>query len=194
GSEDAPELVSAIEAGEIFRLMPKPWDAPDLLNSIRQGSELAQLRQQKEQLIRQLRKRIDALSVMYEVSRQSALDLPTYEAIIERVLEAISRILKHDCSAALICLNENRSAQLRIRCQGRVGDRALLWVKEKVLTDYRHRSGLLLSEDRLITRVTGTPREEGAAPANFPSQLSVSLMCGGQFMGRLSLFSSEVYA
>ena len=193
-SANAPEVVSAIDRGEVFRLIPKPWDARDLLNSIRQGSELAQLRRDKDQLVRQLRKRIDALSVMYEVSRQSALDLPTYEAIIERVLEAISRVLKHDCSAALISLNENRSAQLRIRCQGGVGDRALLWIKETVLADYRHQAGFPLSEDRLITRVTGTPREEGATGSNFPSQLSVSLVCSGHFMGRLSLFSSDTNA
>jgi len=190
----APEVASAIDRGEVFRLIGKPWDADDLLNSVRQGAEMAQLRREKEQLVRQLRKRIDALSVMYEVSRQSAFDLPTYEAIVERVLEAISRILKHQCSAALISLNENRSAQLRIRCQGGVGDRALLWVKETVLADYRHQSGFPLSEDRLITRVTGTPREEGAVATNFPSQLSVSLVCGGHFMGRLSLFSSDVNA
>jgi len=191
---DPRDVIDAINKGEAYRFITKPWNPDDLLTSIRHALEMAQLRKDKEQLVRRLRKRIDALSVIYEVSRQGAADLPTYEAMIERVLEAISRVLRHECGAALVTLNENRSALLRIRCHGPVTDRGLLWVKETVLADYRRQSGFLLPEDCVVTRVTGTTEGGLAIPVSFPSQLSVSLVAGGHLMGRLSLFSREVNA
>ena len=87
-----------------------------------------------------------------------------------------------------------RSAILRLRCLGTVGEKALLGVKESMLGAYRSSSGQLLPEDRLITRVTGTITQDASAPAVYPSQVTVSLVAGGKPVGMLSLFSQHPQA
>ncbi len=135
--------------------------------------EYTQLRRDKERLLRQLHQRVEALFVLYEVSRASASDPPSYEAIIDRVLSAVARVLPYDCGAALIAPDDSRSAILRLRCLGTVGEKALLGVKESMLGAYRRSSGQLLPEDRLTTRVTGTitqdcQRARPSTPASSP--------------------------
>ncbi|HET9450111.1 MAG TPA: response regulator, partial [Aggregicoccus sp.] len=130
-----------------------------------------------------------ALGVLYEVSRQSANDAPSYDAIIDRVLSAVGRVLPYDCGAAVLTVNAGKSASLRLRCRGLVGERALLGVKDQMLAAYRKSSGYLLPEDKLAVRVSGTVTQEPQAPVSFASQLSVPLTASGRTVGTLTLFS-----
>ncbi|MGQ0507795.1 MAG: response regulator, partial [Myxococcaceae bacterium] len=185
---DPIDLIAAINQGQVYRYITKPWDTNDLVLTVKNAIELGQLRREKDRLLVQLEKRVDALRVMYEVSRQSAADAPTYDALINRVLTAVARVLPYDCAAALVVVDETRNASLRLRRNG-VSEKGLLGVKEAVLASHRKQSGQLLPEDRVVTRVSGTPSQDPNAPALFASQLSVSLVAGGAQVGTLSLFS-----
>ena len=187
------DLIAAINTGQVYRYVTKPWELNDLVITVKNAVEVRQLRRDKERLLLSLKKRMEALSMIYEVSQQSANDTPTYDAIIERVLGAVTRVLPFDCGAALIAL-DNRSASLRLRCNGGVGENGLLWVKDTVLNSHRKHSGQLLPEDRVITRISGPIADQPNASVTFPSQLSVSLVSGGRAMGTLSLFSRQVNA
>ncbi|HEY0094848.1 MAG TPA: ATP-binding protein, partial [Archangium sp.] len=128
----------------------------------------------------------------YEVSRASAGEPLGYDAIIDRVLTAVSRVLPYDCGAALIAVGWDRTATLRLRCQGLpVGEQALIGVKESMLGAWSTRSGLMLSEDRVITHVEGTTCPDTAAPVIWGSQLTVALTAGGRPVGLLSLFAQR---
>ncbi|WP_163865091.1 response regulator [Myxococcus eversor] len=194
GFTDPDDLIAAINKGQVYRYITKPWDVNDLLITVKNAVEYTQLRRDKERLIRQLHQRVEALFVLYEVSRASANDPASYDNIIDRVLIAVARVLPYDCGAALIAPDESRSATLRLRCHGTVGEQALLGVKESMLGAYRKSSGLLLPEDRVITRVAGTTTQDAAAPAVYPSQLTVNLVAGGRPVGMLSLFSQRADA
>ncbi|WP_224360722.1 response regulator [Hyalangium versicolor] len=194
GYTDPEDIIAAINQGQVYRYITKPWDVNDLLITVKNAVEYTQLRRDKERLLRQLNQRVEALFVLYEVSRASASDPPSYEAIIDRVLSAVARVLPYDCGAALIAPDDARSAILRLRCMGTVGEKALLGVKESMLGAYRRSSGQLLPEDRLTTRVTGTITQDASAPAVYPSQLTVSLVAGGKPVGMLSLFSQSAQA
>ncbi|QSQ14891.1 response regulator [Myxococcus landrumensis] len=194
GFTDPDDLIAAINQGQVYRYITKPWDVNDLLITVKNAVEYTQLRRDKERLIRQLHQRVEALFVLYEVSRASANDPASYDNIIDRVLIAVARVLPYDCGAALIAPDESRSATLRLRCHGTVGEQALLGVKESMLGAYRKSSGLLLPEDRVITRVAGTTTQDAAAPAVYPSQLTVNLVAGGRPVGMLSLFSQRADA
>ncbi|MFP2963585.1 response regulator [Myxococcus sp. 1LA] len=185
------DIIAAINQGQVYRYITKPWDVNDLLITVKNAVEYTQLRKDKERLIRQLHQRVEALFVLYEVSRASANDPASYDNIIDRVLIAVARVLPYDCGAALIAPDEARSATLRLRCNGMVGEQALLGVKESMLGAYRKSSGLLLPEDRVITRVAGTTTRDAAAPSIYPSQLTVNLVAGGRPVGMLSLFSQK---
>ncbi|HYI01235.1 response regulator [Hyalangium sp.] len=194
GYTDPEDIIAAINQGQVYRYITKPWEVNDLLITVKNAVEYTQLRRDKERLLRQLHQRVEALFVLYEVSRASASDPPSYEAIIDRVLSAVARVLPYDCGAALIAPDDARSAILRLRCLGTVGEKALLGVKESMLGAYRRSSGQLLPEDRLTTRVTGTITQDSSAPAVYPSQVTVSLVAGGKPVGMLSLFSQNAQA
>ncbi|MFP2927807.1 response regulator [Pyxidicoccus sp. 3LG] len=191
GYTDPEDIIAAINRGQVYRYITKPWDVNDLLITVKNAVEFTQLRRDKERLIRQLHQRVEALFVLYEVSRASANDPASYDNIIDRVLIAVARVLPYDCGAALIAPDESRSVTLRLRCQGVVGEKALLGVKESMLGAYRKSSGLLLPEDRVITRVAGTTTQDASAATVYPSQLTVNLVAGGRPVGMLSLFSQR---
>ncbi|HEX4620332.1 MAG TPA: response regulator, partial [Myxococcaceae bacterium] len=196
---DPEDLISAINEGRVYRFVTKPWDVNDLLITVRQALQYTQLRRDKDRLLHQMRKRVDALSVLYEVSQQSANDAPTYDAMVERVLAAVRRVLPYDAGAALVAVDEGRSASLRIRINAEVAEKGLLWIQETVLGAHRKHSGRILPDDRVIARVTGGPGPEARAPgagaaSSFASQLSVPLLADGGAVGTLSLFSRQAGA
>ncbi|NRD54096.1 response regulator [Corallococcus sp. AB018] len=191
---DPQDIIAAINQGQVYRYVTKPWDVNDLLITVKNAVEFAQLKKDKEKLIRQLHQRVEALFVLYEVSRASANDPASYDAIIDRVLTAVARVLPYDCGAALIAPDGQRGATLRLRCVGNVGEEALLGVKESMLGAYRKSSGLTLPEDRVITRVTGTTTKDSASPVVYPNQLTVNLTAAGKPVGMLSLFSHRADA
>ncbi len=187
---DPDDLIAAINQGQVYRYITKPWDVNDLLITVKNAVEYGQLRREKDRLLKQLEKRVEALSVLYEVSQHSASDAPTYDAIIDRVLAAVARVLPYDCGAALVTVDGGKTASLKLRCNG-IGDKGLLAVKDAVLSAYRKQTGQLLPEDRVITRVGGSASQEPNAPAFFPSLLTVPLVARGVPVGTLSLFSQR---
>ncbi len=191
---DPEDIIAAINKGQVYRYVTKPWDLQDLLMTVKNALEYTQLRRDKDRLLRALNKRVEALSVLYEVSRQSAEGATSYGAIVDRVLIAVARVLPYDCAAALVAVDEDRSATLRLRCTGEVGEKALLQAKEAVLAAHRQTSGLLLSEDRIVTRVSGTTSTELQASTQFSAQLSVTLTAGGRPVGTVALFSRQAKA
>jgi DNA-binding response OmpR family regulator/signal transduction histidine kinase len=186
---DPTDLIAAINQGQVYRYVTKPWDVHELMMTVRNAMEATLLRRDKDRLLGALNKRVEALNVLYEVSRQSAGDAPTYEAIIERVLTALERVLPYDCAAALVALEDGRSATLRIRCRTQVSEKGLLAVKEQVVAAHRKSSGTLLPEDRIVTHVASSAPADADAASAFDSQLTVALTAGGRPVGSLSLFS-----
>jgi DNA-binding response OmpR family regulator/signal transduction histidine kinase len=195
GYTDPEDIIAAINRGQVYRYITKPWDLNDLLITVKNAVEYTVLRREKERLLRQLNQRVEALGVLYEVSRGGAGEPLDYDTIIDRVLTAVARVLPYDCGAALIALGWDRTATLRLSCQGlTVGEQALLGVKEAMLGAWSARSGLVLSEDRVITHVAGTLAPDDVAPVPWGSQLTVTLTASGRPVGVLSLFAQKPQA
>lgn len=189
GYTDPDDLIAAINSGHIYRYLTKPWEVRDLLLAVQQALEFTQLRRDKEKLTRQLERRVEALSVLYEVSRNTAPQDTGYDALVERVLVAIERVLPYDCGAALIAPVGPRKATLRLRCRARVADAGLVEVKEATLASWASQTGETIREERLILHVTGSEGKEGEAVDAFPSALHVPLKAHGRQLGTLSLFA-----
>jgi len=192
GYTEPEDLIAAINQGQVYRYVTKPWDFGDLFMTVKNALEFTQLRREKDRLLVQLHKRVEALSLMYQVSREQANQAVTYDVIVDRVLSAIARVLPYDCAAALVAVGDGTSAILRLRCHGVVSDKALLWVKDSAIASYRKQSGVSLTEDRLHTHVTGTTSQEPGLPATMASALSVPLLAQSRLMGTVSLFSSQL--
>ena len=58
------DLIAAINDGQVFRYVTKPWDINDLTMTVRNALSVAQLRKEKERLLESLHKRVEALNVM----------------------------------------------------------------------------------------------------------------------------------
>ncbi len=185
------DLISAINDGHVFRYVTKPWDLNDLMMTVRNALDVAALRREKERLHESLRKRVEALNVMYEVSRQSAKDAPSLEAIVNRLLATVGRVLPHDLSAVLVEPGDGDSSSLRIRANAPVSEAALLHVRDWVLHAHRKSAGVVLPEERVVTSVTGEVGGVADALATFPGALSVPLVSERRTVGTLALFSSK---
>jgi DNA-binding response OmpR family regulator/signal transduction histidine kinase len=184
------DLIAAINDGQVFRYVTKPWDINDLTMTVRNALSVAALRKEKEKLLGSLHKRIEALNVMYEVSRQSAKDAPSLDAIVDRLLNTVGRVLPHDASAVLIESSDGETAALRIKCTTALAEAALLHVKDSVLSSHRKAAGVPLPEDRVITNVSGVG-EVVDGLSTFACAISVPLVSQKETVGTLALFSTR---
>ncbi len=188
---DPTEIIAAINEGQVYRYVTKPWDVNDLSMTVKNAIESVELKKEKNRLLESLHKRIEALNVLYEVSRTSAGDAHSLEAIVDRLLSVVGRVLPHDVSAVVIEAGDGRSASLRIRCRAVVSEKALIHVKESVLSAHRKSAGVLLPEEKMLTHIMGNTTPDPAAPTGFPSALSVPLVATGRVVGTLSIFSAN---
>ncbi len=185
------DLISAINEGQVFRYVTKPWDINDLTMTVRNALAVAQLRKEKERLLESLHKRVEALNVMYEVSRQSAKDAPSLDAIVDRLLATVGRVLPHDASAVLIEASDGQTAALRIRCTTAMNESALLHVKDSVLSAHRKAAGVVLPEEKVTTNVGGEIAGVAEGLSTFACAISVPLVSEKQTVGTLALFSTR---
>ncbi len=188
------DLISAINEGHVYRFVPKPWDLNDLTLTVKNALEVVSLRRKKERLLGTLRKRLEALSVLYEVSRSSAHDTASPEAVVDRLLAVVGRVLPHDVSAVLVQSHPGGSASLRMVCHGVVNEKALLHVKESVLSAFRKSANVVLPEDKVLTRLSGKTTSDTSAPTHFPGAVIVPLVAGSQVVGTLGIFSADADA
>jgi diguanylate cyclase (GGDEF)-like protein len=191
---DPEDLIAAINKGQVHRYITKPWDVHDLLITVKNALEVTQLRRDKDRLIRELHQRVEALSILYEVTHQSAGAATSYDAIVDRVLVAVARVLPYDCAAAVVAVDQGRSATLRMRARNSVCEQALLQAKDAVLAAHRKTSGLPLPEDRLVTHVSGTVSSEPETSPGFASRLLVTLTAQGKPVGTVALFARAAAA
>jgi response regulator RpfG family c-di-GMP phosphodiesterase len=64
GFADVPAIISAINNGEIYRYITKPWDEAELLLTVRRALERIALERDKRRLEQQVREQNDALQVL----------------------------------------------------------------------------------------------------------------------------------
>lgn len=190
------ELIAAINQGQVYRYIGKPFDLNELLLTVTQALEVVQLKKDKERLAESMRKRMEAISVLHDVGQLSRAPATGPEVILQRLLQVVGRVLEHDVSAVLFESGEHQSAALRIRTKSTLSEAALVHVKETVLLAHRKAAGVVLPEERVLTHLEGTTATGELGPATFPSALLVPLVVRHRTLGTLALFSarSEAYA
>jgi signal transduction histidine kinase/DNA-binding response OmpR family regulator len=188
GYTDPPEIIDAINKGRVFRYVTKPWEMLDLVVTVKNAVDQHFLRREKDRLLGELEKRLQALDVLFQVSRDSAA-LASYEAIIDRVIEACSRILTFDLASALVVAESGEKASLSIHCVSEVTEDALLAAKDAALEAQAHHGGTKVPEGQLLTRVTGKRTQEGRAGAAIRSRVAVPLTSADRVVGNIVLFS-----
>jgi DNA-binding response OmpR family regulator/signal transduction histidine kinase len=185
---DPKEIVAAINKGEVYRYIVKPWDTADLRATVLRALDQVHLKAERARLYAEAEGRLAALEAASELARDVGLadDLPK---LLERLVERLPRIVPCDLAAALIA-PEGAPPVLHIRPIVGLSDRGLLQVKENALAAHAERSGRRLSETDLQIRVLGNPPPGEGPAAPFPSQLTVTVQVDGAPAGIVLLESA----
>lgn len=158
---DPPDLIDAINRGQVYRYVTKPWDLQDLMLTVASALERVRLRRENAQLLADAQHRLAALEVLYEVARTSA-GLTEYGEIVDAVSALLERVVPLDVSATLVRPEPDHPAVLTVRTRVPIREPELELLEEAVLDRHRALTGQRLLEDELLVRVTGRRTGEAA--------------------------------
>ncbi len=190
GYTEPKDLIDAINRGQVYRYITKPWDLNDLLFTIRNGLETYQLRRDKEKLLSDLELRLNAMTVFLDLSKEAA-KANSYPEIIRALLKYLPFMLEFDACAALLEQGVGTKAFLYIHRRKPMGQEQLFEIRKQTLEAYRERTGRLISEDELLLQVTG--QEPGEVEhGEFVSQVATVLhKSDDKPLGLIMLFDSR---
>ncbi len=176
---DPRDIIDAINKGEVYRYLTKPWEYVDLRQSILRALEQVKLKREQARLDAELERRIAALEVATEIARDVGL-AESRQALLERLLELLPRVVMCDAAAALLVPDAGPPV-LVLRPVAALSDRALLTLREDALAAWTERTGRVAPERDLQVKVTSTGGD-GAAGA-FASRLTVPVQVDGKTTG-----------
>jgi DNA-binding response OmpR family regulator/signal transduction histidine kinase len=176
---DPRDIVDAINRGEVYRYIVKPWESADLRQTVVRALEQVYLKKDRARLLADAERRLVALEAASEIAREvGAAD--GHARLLERVVDRLPRIVPCDVAAALLA-PPGEVPTLIIRPVAELGEGALLQVKEDALAAHREQSGAAVDEATLRVSVAG--RGEGARAVAFASRLTLPVQLAGTAAG-----------
>ncbi len=193
GYTEPADLIDAINRGEVYRYITKPWDLNELLITIRNGLEAYQLRKDKERLLGDLQLRLNSMTVFLDLSKEAAR-AQSYEEIIQAVVKYLPYIVEFDVCASLI-EQEHGKALLNIHCRKPVHEKLLFGVRADMTAAYAKSSGQQIPENSLLIHLTGERTRPEEPKTGFRSSVEVMLKSEGEPTGliRLLAFKEDVF-
>ncbi len=193
---DPEDMIAAINEARVYRYVVKPWDAGELLQTVRNALEAVMLRRERDGLTDRLKRRLDAMSVLVELSAEAAAT-SAYPQLIDAVSRALPRIVPFDVSATLVVpTGAAGPAAMHLHCQAVVDEATLLGVRDRAVERYSALAEAQLGEGELLVNVTGERlRSGGRTPLHgYPvgsgsghSELAVPLTVDDRVVGVIVL-------
>jgi signal transduction histidine kinase/GGDEF domain-containing protein len=184
---DPRDLVGAINRGEVYRYLVKPWDATDLRQTVVRALEHVRLERERTRLEAEVERRLAALEAAAEIAREAGL-AESHTTLLERVVERLPRVVPCDVAAALVA-PAGAPPALLIRPVARLSERALLQVEADALAARDGQEGPPLEPGALHVRVLGAGGGGGAEATAFASRLAVPIHVDGARAGVVLLAS-----
>jgi len=185
---DPRDLVDAINRGEVYRYIVKPWETADLRQTVMRALEQINLKREKDRLYAELERRLSALGAATELARDVGL-ANSYESLVERLLAHLPGLVACDLAAALVAPGGTPASLVIERGPGTT-EAALLRLKDDVLRTWGERGGNPIREGDLRTRLRA-PGGSGPARGAMRSRLVVPLEIDGEPAGLILLESAE---
>jgi DNA-binding response OmpR family regulator/signal transduction histidine kinase len=184
---DPGELLEAINQGEVYRYLVKPWDTADLRQSVVRALEQLELKRERTQLFAEAERRQAALQVASDIARDVG-SADSHQALLERLVERLPAVVPCDVAVALL-VPELGVPALIIHPVAALADRALVAAREDALAAWLQLGGAPIPEADLQIRVLGSG---GAGVAGaFASRLTVPVQLGGRPAGVVVLESAR---
>jgi diguanylate cyclase (GGDEF)-like protein len=185
---DPQDLVEAINRGEVYRFVQKPWEANDLRQTVLSALEHVYLKREKMRLYVELERKQAALAAATEIARDVG-PAGGYESLVERLVPKLFGIVPCDVAAALVAPDGAR-ATLVIDRRGGADEQALLTIKDEALAAWRDGGGRPVPESQLRVRLIG-PQPAATGPSAMRSRLIVPLQLDGAPAGLLLVKSVQ---
>jgi CheY-like chemotaxis protein len=161
------DIVEAINRGQVYRYLVKPWESADLRQTVVRALEQVYLKKERSKLLADAERRLVALEAASEIARDvGAADGPA--RLLERVVARLPRIVPCDVAAALLA-PAGEAPTLIILPVAKLDERALLQVQEDALAAHRERAGGALDPGELRVRVLGRGEGPPSSPAPPPA-------------------------
>jgi signal transduction histidine kinase/DNA-binding response OmpR family regulator len=186
---DPRDLVDAINRGQVWRYLVKPWEKADLKATVLRALEQVELRRERARLLAEGERRLDALQAASEIVREVGA-AESHARVLERVVERLPRLTPCDVAAVMVAA-PGAPADLLIRPCAPLSDAALLAVKEHALAAWREHVGAAPPEAALHVRVMGAAAGPGVPVGAFASRLTLPVEIGGANAGVVLLESGR---
>jgi DNA-binding response OmpR family regulator/signal transduction histidine kinase len=148
-------LLAALNAGRIFRYVEKPWDPVSLRATVKAALEGRSLRVERDTLVDRLQRRIESLSILYDVAAASG-DMGSYSEIVQLIMGALGKILRFDVAATLIAPSEGTGAAvMHMHCQSPCDELTLTDTRDRCIELYATLTGRALEEGQLSVQISG---------------------------------------
>ncbi len=189
---DPLDMIAAINRGEIFRFVRKPWEAADLLVTVRQAAERHRLSRDNARLVVELTRRLRAVEILKDVVGAAVMAQGAHPADV--LLERLESVLDYDLAAAWVADAEG-AASLKLRGRGLVPAGNAVELCDQMWALVRLAGGEPPAE--AAVRLTVAAQLDPSRPAApVLSQLQVPLKQGGRVVGVMAVqaFRADTFA
>ncbi len=189
---DPADMIAAINHGQVFRFLRKPWDLSELLHTLSQAVERNELSRANARLVVELQRRLRALEILQDVLAASSVAVPVHPADV--LLERLHEVVPYDLAAMLMVAGREGTATLRLVSRSPVSETNATELRDQAL-DLFGVCGGRLPEERAV-RINSGLRLDPALPARgVGSQAQVPLVEEGKAVGVLVVqsFDADAY-
>jgi len=189
---DPADVVEAINEGEVFRYVSKPFHTSELLLTLKIAIERTRLAGENHRLVEILNKQLSAITLVGEVGRDVGPTGTSYD-LFTRLLQRLPDVIDFDL-ASVVCEREDPVTSERlmhIHCAVGATHADLLQVRDRSLSLYTGLTGRSLTIAETIVHVSGDEEVLGQENALVSElhELCVPLTVHGGRNGVLILFS-----
>src|SRR5262249_41902499 len=158
-------------------------------------------RQERDRLLERLQRRLEALSILYEVSSEAAYPR-SYAQLVDVLTRALHRVVRFDVAASLIVKDAGR-AIMHVHATSPTGEDTLLFVRDRTVELLSTLTGREIGETELLIDVSGErlpPEKTGRAlPRGRPerglaSSTHIPLVSGSRTVGVIYLAAFREHA
>lgn len=187
---DPKDFIAAINHGQVFRFISKPWDHHDLVLTLHHAAERSRLGRDNAQLIVERERRLRALEILQAVVAAGARGSTYYPARI--LLERLHDVVSFDLAAVLVT-SVDSAPTLELTSSIPVSERNVIELRDQAIALFEYAGGAQLDEARL--HPASSCQLANVDDARVESQAQVTLELGGRTVGILVLqsFASEAF-
>jgi PAS domain S-box-containing protein len=178
------ELLGAINEGRLYRFVRKPLQDAELVMTVTNALEAAALRREREQLLERLSRRLDALSILYEVSTSAAAPR-THAELVDVLTRALHRVVRFDVAASLLATDERRPV-MHVHATSPCDETTLVHVRDRTVELLSTLTGRELGGRELRLDISGERLPPGLV-RTLQSTTHIPLIADGRTIGIIYL-------